>query len=260
MASMQLVTLGSGSKGNSCVVRAGDRHIMIDAGLSALKLNQRLAGAGVRHLDAIVLTHEHGDHVAGLKNFLRHCEIPLYATAATAHVVREKGVKARWQIFEAGQAFHIGAVELQSFSTQHDAVDPVGFVLSAAGYRLGVLSDAGHVTATMERHMHGMDALFVEANYDDDLLQADLKRPWSTKQRIASRHGHLSNRQSAELVGKVAHAGLRRVILGHLSSDCNEPELAMSEVRRELEGKGLSQVEIHCAQSDAVTGWWSLEP
>ena len=231
---------------------------MIDAGLSALKLNQRLHLAGVPRLDAIVLTHEHSDHVAGLKTFLRKCEVPVYATARTAQVVRENGVKASWQTFEAGQAFGIGVMELLSFPTQHDAVDPVGFVVSGAGYRLGVLSDAGHVTATMERHMEGMDALFVESNYDEDLLERDVKRPWSIKQRIASRHGHLSNVQSAELIGKVAHAGLRRVILGHLSSDCNQPDLAIAEVQRHLQGKGLAGVAVECAKSDALSGWWSL--
>ncbi len=258
LGAMELVTLGSGSKGNSCVIRVAGHNIMIDAGLSALKLNQRLHSAGVSRLDAIVLTHEHGDHVAGLKTFLRKCDVPIYATAHTAQVVRETGVKASWRTFEAGQGFRIGAVELSSFPTQHDAVDPVGFVVSGAGFRLGVLSDAGHVTATMERCMEGLDALFVESNYDEDLLERDQKRPWSIKQRIASRHGHLSNTQSAELVSKVAHAGLQRVILGHLSGDCNQPELAVAQVQRSLQDKGFAGVAVECAKSDQLSGWWSL--
>jgi len=256
---MRLAVLGSGSSGNSAVVEIGGVRLLVDAGLSAKQLTDRAKGLGIdlKSIDGILLTHEHGDHIRGLRVLLKQAPVPVYATAATAHVVRETGIaNATWKIFEAGQTFRIGEVEIEPFAIQHDAVDPVGFVMAHATYRLGLLSDAGFVTRGMVERLRGVHGLFVEANYDDALLEADTKRPWSTKQRISSRHGHLSNAQAAELVAELAHPGLRRVVLGHLSRDCNAPDVAKGILRRRLDTDGHSHVEVHCACSD-VSPWWS---
>ena len=143
-------------------------------------------------------------------------------------------------------------------TAQHDAVDPVGFVIHHQAKRLGLVSDAGFVTRNMTKNLRGLNGLFVEANYDEGLLEADTKRPWSIKQRISSRHGHLSNAQVMDLVREIAHPALSRVVLGHLSSDCNVPHLALSLLRECLTTLGHGHTEIHCACPHKPSEWFAL--
>lgn len=258
---MKFAVLGSGSAGNSTILECGSTRILIDAGLSAKQLCLRLESLGIApaSLSGILLTHEHGDHIGGLKNFLKKHPVPVYATAETAHVVREQDIAgAAWKTFEAGQAFSINHLAIQSFSIQHDAVDPVGFVVDSRGLRFGMLSDAGFVTSSMIHHLKGLAALFVEANYDDDLLEADTKRPWSIKQRISSRHGHLSNVQVEALLREIAHADLFQVVFGHLSSDCNCPKKAISRFASCLAELGHTSTSLHCATQKEVTPWFEI--
>ncbi len=252
---VRFVVLGSGSGGNAAVVEADGVRVLIDAGLSAKQLVLRLRACGVdpTGIDAILLTHEHGDHVRGLRVLAKQMSAPVYATPATSRVVREGGIAAAaWKIFESGSSFRIGTLAVESFSVPHDAVEPVGFVFRHEDKSLGLLSDTGHVTRLIMERLRGVQALFVEANYDDALLEADLKRPWSTKQRISSRHGHLSNKQTADLVAELAPAGLRRVVLGHLSRDCNRPDKAIAAIRNGVP----ACPEIACAPQDECCGWW----
>jgi phosphoribosyl 1,2-cyclic phosphodiesterase len=256
---MRFSILGSGSSGNATLVDCLGLRILIDAGLSAKQLTTRLQLLGIdpATLSGILITHEHGDHVRGLKNFLKQHPIPVYSTHATARVVREAGIEGgHWKFFEAGQAFTLGEATIQSFPIQHDAVDPVGFVLTHHSRRLGHVSDVGHVTTNLIHHLRQLDALFIEANYDEALLEADTKRPWSIKQRISSRHGHLSNRQVANLLREIAHPGLRRVVLGHLSSDCNTPETALTHLRTCLHSLGHTSIPLHCATQNEPTEWF----
>ena len=258
---MRFVILGSGSSGNAALVECGGLRLLIDAGLSAKQLTLRLKQVGIEPatLGGILLTHEHGDHVRGLKVFLKQNPLPVFATAATSRVVRETGIEGgQWKLFEAGQTFAIGTTAIASFPTQHDAVDPVGFVISHQTKRLGMVSDAGFVTRTMTENLRGLDGLFVEANYDDDLLAADTNRPWPIKQRISSRHGHLSNTQVMELVREIAHPALGRVVLGHLSSDCNVPQLALQLLRQCLTSLGHRDTAIHCAEPHQPSAWFAL--
>lgn len=258
---MRFAVLGSGSAGNSAVVECGGLRLLIDAGLSAKQLILRMRSLGLEpeSLDGILLTHEHGDHIRGLKVFLKQFNVPVFATAATTRIVREAGIEGgTWKLFEAGQTFAIGGTVVESFPLQHDAVDPVGFVLCDDLRRLGLVSDVGFVTRAMTERLKLLDALFIEANYDDGLLEADLKRPWSVKQRISSRHGHLSNEQVADLLRNIAHPALLRVVLGHLSSDCNTPETALGFVRRCLEEIGHQRVDLHCAGQAAPSEWFCL--
>jgi phosphoribosyl 1,2-cyclic phosphodiesterase len=258
---MRFAVLGSGSGGNSAVIECGDVRLMIDAGLSAKQLTLRLGLLGIdpASLDGILLTHEHGDHVRGLKVFLKKHPIPVFATSQTSHVVREMGIEgAVWKTFETGQTFAIRDSVIRSFSIQHDAVDPVGFVLSSETRKMGFVSDAGHVTRSMTESLRGLHGLFVEANYDEGLLEADTKRPWSIKQRINSKHGHLSNEQVTALIRDIAHADLGRVVLGHLSSDCNTPELILGCLSKCLAETGHGHIGLHCACQDVPTGWFVL--
>lgn len=244
------------------MVECGGVRLMIDAGLSAKQLTRRLALLGIdpATLDGILLTHEHGDHVKGLKVFLKQQAVPVFATQHTARVLRDQGIGGvNWKTFESGQAFPIGGSEIRTFAVHHDAVDPVGFVIgSPAARRMGFVSDAGHVTHSMTESLRGLHGLFIEANYDDGLLEADTKRPWSIKQRISSRHGHLSNEQVTALVREIAHAGLGRVVLGHLSSDCNTPEIILQKLGGCLAAEGHDHVTLHCACQDEPTDWFEF--
>ncbi|NNE92640.1 MAG: MBL fold metallo-hydrolase [Verrucomicrobiales bacterium] len=248
---LRLSVLGSGSSGNAAVVCLGDdTRILVDAGLSARQLCLRLETVGIEpdSLTGIVLTHEHGDHSCGLDVFLRKREIPVFATRDTSLLVSEKlKSPVPWRIFEAGAAFEVGEAVVESFNVPHDAADPVGFVFRGSCSSVGVLSDVGHVTQVIIDRLHGVDTLFTEANYDEVMLQNDIKRPWATKQRISNRHGHLSNDQTADLISAVARQNLHRVVLGHLSSDCNSPEQALRVIRERLEREGFPHVDLECA-------------
>lgn len=230
--------------------------VLVDAGLSGKQLKERMAHLGEQKIDAVLLTHEHGDHTRGLRIFLKSNQVPVYTTAATAHLVQESGVVAEWKTFDAGQVFQIGDISVQTFSIPHDAVDPVGYVFSANEKRWGVVSDLGHVTHSILARVQGLHGLFIEANYDEELLSMDIKRPWSIKQRITSRHGHLSNNQTAELITKIVHEEMKHIVLGHLSGDCNAPEKAIAIIREALHLH--PHVTIECACQNEVKGWWHL--
>ncbi|MFN9026180.1 MAG: MBL fold metallo-hydrolase, partial [Akkermansiaceae bacterium] len=176
---MRFSILGSGSTGNSTIIECGTTRVLIDAGLSAKQILSRLESIGIdpASISAILLTHEHGDHVRGLKSFIKKYPVPLYATAETAYVVKENDIgNADWMTFEAGQDFSINHLSISSFSIQHDAVDPVGFVISNGVFRFGLLSDVGFVTQSVKHHLKNLSAIFVEANYDEELLELDTKR------------------------------------------------------------------------------------
>lgn len=252
---LRINVLGSGSSGNSALVRSAGAAVLIDAGLSARKLCERLRAIGCDpdELTAVLLTHEHGDHMRGLDVFCRKSDVAVYCNALTREAL-EGTLRhpKQWRVAQAGSRFVIGDIEVTTFPVIHDAVDPMGFVLADGESRLGIVSDIGHVTKVVRSHLAGADTLFVEANYDVTMLQNDTKRPWSTKQRILSRHGHLSNDQTAELVGHCASEALHRVVLGHLSQDCNAPDLAREAVGRQLAGRGFAGVDVRCACAEGI--------
>jgi len=203
---MQISVLGSGSSGNVTVLRCASGDYLIDAGLSAKQILLRLEKVGVdpEKLVGILLTHEHSDHTRGLDVFLRKRNIPVYANALTKEAL-EYSFKSevKWKVFQTGQAFIVKDLSITAFPIPHDAAEPVGFVLENEEARFGLVTDVGYITQSMRIHLKDADALFVEANYDEALLEADTKRPWATKQRISSRHGHLSNTQAGELIADV---------------------------------------------------------
>lgn len=250
---MELLVLGSGSSGNCAILRAAGTTVMIDAGLGPRKTLARLEAAGVMptEIEAILLTHEHGDHAGGLPSLLGKLRCPVYTTRLTADEVRSQDPRnetAAWRIFASGSTFTLGALEITAFSVPHDAADPVGFTIRGAETSLAVLTDLGHVNHSVVHHVTGVNCLFIEANHDEDLLQRDTKRPLSIKQRIRSPHGHLSNKSAADLASRAATDALRRVVLGHLSRDCNEPDLAKSVVRAAL--AAYADVEVLAAGED----------
>ncbi len=252
---MRLAVLGSGSGGNATLLDSGQGCLLVDAGLSAKQLVLRMRECGIEPEDlvGILITHEHGDHVKGLEVFARKFEVPVYATALTQEVLAQKITSVRqWKLFSAGQEFECAGMRVESFSIPHDAVDPVGFKLSRGEEVAAVVTDLGHVNARLVERLRGVSAMVLEANYCEQMLEDDEVRPWSLKQRISSRHGHLSNDQARELALELQGNGLERVVLGHLSKDCNSAEVA----RQAFEGVGLTEV---CVASQAeVTDWISV--
>jgi phosphoribosyl 1,2-cyclic phosphodiesterase len=250
---MQLTILGTGSSGNCAVVTTDSTTLLVDVGLSARQTVEGLdlLGLKLEDLDGILLTHEHQDHIRGLEVLSRFGALPLFCTGPTQeYLLRNLHFKTppAWNLIQTGSIIEYRDLQIENFPVTHDAVDPVGYVLTSAKARLGILTDLGTITELIRDRLRGSTALFVEANYDPQLLEADTKRPWTTKQRIASHYGHLSNDQAAELVGEIAHPGLKTVVLGHLSEDCNSPELAVSRMRGALEATDAKDVRIICAK------------
>ena len=206
-------------------------------------------------LDAILLTHEHTDHMKGVHQFTRKYTVRVYATRHTAMCVQEKAPEAPWAYFEKGQSFKIGDIVITPFATYHDAVDPVGFKFETERSSLGFISDTGQAPGCVAEHLSMVDSLVVESNYDPDMLAATPKRPWPLKQRIASTHGHLSNEQACDLLRRIAHDALKNVVLAHLSAESNSPELAESLMRATLHDMGLASTSLFCASQDSCLPW-----
>lgn len=254
---LHLTVLASGSSGNCALVESPRTRLLVDAGISARQIVKRLALAGCNplDLDGIVLTHEHGDHVCGLPVFLKNFCLPVYTTGITAETLRSGSLASHpsWRLFAAGGDFEVKDLAVQSFSVPHDAVDPVGLILSSGRAGLGFLTDLGYATKLALERIRTVHTLLIETNHDETLLQDDAKRPWSVKQRILSRHGHLSNSAAAGVVAGLANPELDRVVLGHLSRDCNTPARASEAMRTALHGANGHTPELYCATATEIS-------
>lgn len=246
--------LASGSSGNAALLETGKRRWLVDAGLSARRLEERLQAVGVEpsSLSGVFLTHEHADHARGLHVFLRRHSLPLYCNELTWLALAEES-KIDWRRLETATRLELDEMEIESFSVPHDAADPVGFLFHHAAGTVGVLTDLGYATRLVLEKMSRCRALLLEANHDPGLLQADLRRPWSVKQRILSRHGHLSNQSAAEIAAEMARRGLQKIVLGHLSADCNRPTLVEEAIRNRLDQADLPSLSIHVWTESAPT-------
>ncbi|MBI4540333.1 MAG: MBL fold metallo-hydrolase [Gemmatimonadetes bacterium] len=239
---MRVCVLGSGSEGNATLVEVGTTRVLVDAGFSARDLERRFAKIGIApgSLTALVVTHDHADHTRGMGVFARRHRIPIYTTPATlracARLLRGDECVVHYR---PGAPFEIGEIRIAPFLTCHDAVDPVAVTVfdRQAGTKLGIATDLGRPTAAVRHALSHCDLLVLEANHDEMLLR-DGPYPWSVKQRIASSHGHLSNRAAAELVRELLHPRLVGVILAHLSEACNDPPLARAAIATALADAG----------------------
>lgn len=239
---VSLTVLGSGSKGNSSLLSTSKTKILVDAGFSCKEICRRMKVAGFEpeSLDAVVITHEHGDHVDGLFVLARKLRVPVFMTAATHHAwwryAREKynGERLeRLETFSAGVSFQIGDVEVMPFTIPHDAVDPVGFAFRAEGVKVGVVTDLGYLPENVKHYVQGCDCLVIESNHDLEMLRTG-PYPWPVKQRVLSKRGHLSNEALAEFFAADYDGSAAYLVLAHLSEQNNHPEVARGAAERAL--------------------------
>jgi phosphoribosyl 1,2-cyclic phosphodiesterase len=225
---MRFASLGSGSEGNALVVQAGTTRVMMDCGFTLVEAVARLARLGLSAADisGIVVTHEHGDHISGVARLARRHSIPVWLTHGTrqAHGLSPSELPEMFEI-NPHHPFAIGAVQIQPYAVPHDAAEPVQYVFGDGAKRLGVLTDAGSSTPHIEATLNGCDALVLECNHDADML-AQSSYPYSLKQRIGGRFGHLDNGTAAALLGKLDNSRLQHIVAAHLSQSNNTPALA----------------------------------
>ena len=245
---VKLCALGSGSRGNALVLTGGDGSaIIVDVGFSRRETHGRMRRVEVDPgtLRAALLTHEHDDHSKGCRVFCDELNIPLCTASLTADYLRKKGkLPARVLEFEPGTDFQIGGFEVSPFLVQHDAVEPVGFVIRRDGVKIGIATDLGDVNALAFQRLCDCDALVLESNYDRQMLR-DSDRQLYLKRRILGRHGHLDNLAALAALDRLLTARTRVLLLAHLSSECNSRELVQSLFAERL--RELGREDIHLA-------------
>lgn len=248
---MRFASLGSGSRGNALVVECGGTRILLDCGFGPRNLAARLARLDLvpGDIDAILVTHEHADHLGGVAACARRHDIDVYLTHGTLSGAALDGVTIR--VIDSHTRFALDGVEVQPFPVPHDAREPAQFVFSDGDHRLGVLTDAGCVTPHMVEMLSGCDALVLECNHDAEML-ANGRYPPHLKRRIAGRFGHLDNRAAADLLARIDRSRLGHVVAAHLSQENNSPELAMTALARVL---GCEPDWIGVADQENGFGW-----
>lgn len=253
---MRFASLGSGSKGNATVVEAGDTRLLIDCGFSCAEVEKRLARLSLQppDLDAILVTHEHSDHIAGVARLSRRYQLPVWMTAGT-RAVHKGGELAAWRCINSHRVFRIGDLQVQPFPVPHDAREPCQFVFSDGRRRLGLLTDVGSVTAHMLQTLDGLDALILECNHDPDML-ANGDYPAYLKQRVAGPYGHLSNQQAADILSKINIDKLQHLVAAHLSEKNNRPQLALGNLAAVVGERGF---DVLAADQPAGMPWLSVE-
>lgn len=254
---LTVCVLASGSKGNAVYVSDGETSLLVDAGLSGIQIERRMAAAGLRSdaLKAIVVSHEHSDHIRGVGVLSRRYKLPVYISSRTQGAAgHQLGRLHEICPFEIGRPFTINDMMIHPFSTSHDAEDPAGFTFSRNGRKVGIATDMGIATGMVRQHLKSCDLLVLEANHDPDML-INGPYPWPLKQRIKSRNGHLSNEDTGHLLAEIQHDGLCHVILAHLSETNNTPEKALQAVELALgASNGDRSFEIHVACQEKCGG------
>jgi len=255
--------LASGSRANCTLVASSTTRILVDAGLSCRETLKRVRALGERPEDisAILITHEHSDHVAGLQRLATKLNVPVFLTSPTHHAwsraMRDEEGQlpelAKLERFSSGCRFQVGDIEITPFTIPHDATDPVGFTFRTEGVKIGYATDLGYMPVSVRDHLRGCDVLVMESNHDVEMLRGG-PYPWSVKQRVMSRVGHLSNDALAEFFTNDYDGRAAYVILAHLSEQNNHPEIARAAAESALRGRqGLwSNRVLLATQSEAL--------
>lgn len=235
--------LASGSRGNTAIVESSKARILVDAGISCRETFKRLKSIGrePREVSAILITHEHSDHVYGLLTLAKKLDVPVFMTGAThqawARAMRddsgEKPKIAKLELFSAGRSFQIADITVTPFTIPHDAADPVGLTFSVEGVKVAIATDLGYMPASVRDHLRRCDVLMIESNHDLEMLRVG-PYPWSVKQRVMSRVGHLSNESLAEFFAQYYDGGASYIVLAHISQENNHPEIALRAAENAL--------------------------
>lgn len=258
---LHISALGSGSSGNSIIISNGASSLMIDVGFSCRDTKKRLASLtpAPAPLAAALITHDHTDHVKGCRVFCDELEIPAAVSIRTAGYLRSKDLlPCRCCEFEPGGCFELANFNIRTFPVPHDAMEPVGFVVHSGEFSVGVATDLGEIDNISREHLSGCDALILESNYDPELLRSS-DRPLRLKRRIAGRHGHLENRAMCEALPQLISERTKLLMLVHLSSECNAPELAEQMARSTLESLGRNDIQLAIAIQEQPVGPFKLE-
>lgn len=257
---MIIRTLASGSSGNAVLLQTGPSSILVDAGISCRKITQRLKSCGlcVEDLDGILITHEHSDHICGLSTLVKHHTVSIYASNGTCAAIADKYPCTRDSLmaFPAGSYFNLGAFTVTSFSTPHDAADPVGYLISDGSKTAAIMTDLGVIPDHITELVTGAETVMLETNHDVDMLRNG-PYPYPLQARILGQLGHLCNETAADFAVHLAQNGTHTLILAHLSRENNTPELARFVVE-----KALTQHDLHptlaVAPRDALSEAFSL--
>lgn len=253
---MKICLLGSGSRGNALLVESGHTRVLIDAGFSAREVCRRLELVGVapESIDALLVTHEHSDHIRGLGPLVRRLRLPVYIHTDVVGNLKAVGELGSVREFDERQGFLVGDLSIQPFPITHDARSPVGFVIETPAGKVGVATDLGIATRLVAERLQGCHALVLESNHDEELLR-DGPYPWALKQRVRSKHGHLSNRDSGALLKQLLWDGLESVLLAHLSETNNCPDLARSVAAAIIHEQNGCDPELLVGRQGVPVSW-----
>ncbi|UQZ90820.1 MBL fold metallo-hydrolase [Deltaproteobacteria bacterium Smac51] len=232
---LRFCLLASGSKGNAIWVEEGPLAVVIDCGLSAKEFKARAAmrGLDLKKLKAVIISHEHRDHIQGVGPLARSLDLTVIANAATQAACANFVGKVRWDEFATGDTMNFGHLRVQTMSISHDAAEPTAFVIESDSGALGLATDLGAVTNLVRQRLLGLRSLILEFNHDYDRLMEG-PYPWPLKQRVRGRTGHLANEEAAELAARLYHSDLKHLVLAHLSQTNNTPELALKAANQAL--------------------------
>ncbi len=252
---MRFAYLGSGSKGNACIIQADQTRVMLDCGFSIKETVRRLARLDLtpNDLSALIVTHEHSDHIAGVGGMARKFDLPVYMTPGT-FATNKAGELPHLNLVSSHNAFRLGDLEIQPVPVPHDAKEPCQYVFSHNGLRLGILTDVGHVTPHIQHHYARCDALVVECNHDVAMLRTG-PYPQRLKQRVGGDYGHLNNQQAAALLSQVDFNRLKMVMAVHISDKNNSKNLVQSALSEALKEH---QPHVQLADQQEGTPWWCL--
>ncbi|MCL2860189.1 MAG: MBL fold metallo-hydrolase [Oscillospiraceae bacterium] len=238
---LKFCSLYSSSSGNCLLVKSEKTNILIDAGVSCKKITNALTDLNINitEINAILVTHEHSDHISSLPILSKNFNIPIYTTSKTWDAINNQKIQNN-HFFDIGKEFMIGDLKIHPFSIPHDAVDPCGFNIFGAKTKISIATDIGHMSSSIINHLKDSSFVFLEANHDPEILKC-CSYPYFLKQRILGNHGHLSNNTAGQTISELTKHGLKNVMLGHLSKENNFPELAYNTV---VEVLNLNHIDL----------------
>lgn len=257
--------LASGSSGNATLIETGDQKILVDCGLSGKKMEGLFAqvGRNMNDLDAILITHEHSDHIKGLGVLARKYKLPIYANAKTwkamDNMIGEVSSDQKFQ-FDMETVKSFGSMQVESFGVSHDAIEPMFYIFHNGNKKFVMITDTGYVSDRMKGHIAGADAYLFESNHDVEMLRMG-RYPWNVKRRILGDEGHVSNEEAAIAMSEVITDQTKRIYLGHLSKDNNMKELARMSVTQTLISEGIDvggKLEIFDTDPDNATSIFTI--